>query len=83
MFFTVEWCNSQGSTEIWKWSVVESRNFPKATQYYIEMSSLKRAKDVGHCFGVVVEVSGIRGVGDKWSKCPERALTETPAVWNT
>lgn len=62
---------------------MKGRNFPKAAQYNIEMSFLNRAKDVRHCFGVVIEVSGIRGVGDKWIRCSERALTETPAVWNT
>lgn len=50
---------------IWKRSAVGGREFPKVTQYYIEMSILKGQRIQDICFGMVVEVSGIRGVGDK------------------
>ena len=48
---------------IWKRSAVGGRAFSKATQYYIEMSILIGQSMQGICFGVVVEVSGIKCVG--------------------
>lgn len=48
---------------IWKRSAVGGRAFSKATQYYIEMNILIGQSMQGICFGVVVEVSGIKCVG--------------------
>lgn len=54
------------------------REFPKATQYYIEVSFLRGHRRQGICFGAVVEVSGVRGVGDTWCGCSQHALADTP-----
>lgn len=53
---------------IWKWSAMRGREFSKETQYYTELSILRGQRKQGMCFEVV-EVSGIRGVRDKWSRC--------------
>lgn len=60
---------------IWKWSAVGGRKFSKATQYYTALSILRGQRKQGMCFEVV-EVSGIRGVRDKWIKCSKQALAE-------
>lgn len=55
------------------------RKFPKAIQCYREKSILAGRRMQSICFGVVVEVSGIRGVGSKWSTCPnEHQISKTP-----
>lgn len=63
---------------IWKWSAVGGREFPKATQYYVEVSFLRGHRMQGICFGAVVEVSGVRGVGDTWCGCSQLAVADTP-----
>lgn len=59
---------SQKSTEDLEVVSNEGKGVSKETQYYTELSILRGQRKQGMCFEVV-EVSGIRGVRDKWSRC--------------
>ena len=61
-----------------KRSAVGGREFPKVTQYYMEMSILRGQRIQDIYSGVVVEVSRIRSVGNNWSKCSKEASVEIP-----
>ena len=68
---------------IWMRSAAGGREFPKATQYYIEMNFLRGQMIQVICFGMVVgKVSGMRSVGGKSSRCSKQASAETQAIWN-